>query len=171
VGSLQQPGTRLAANLFDDQEHVVVVDKVEVKGPDEFVCFGRVEGYPDSYAILASVDGAMAGTITVPGQAPFQVQYLGDGVHRINEVAPLPAGWCATRSGVTPLSPPEDDGNVAVEPRNASAGGGEPISGYGPIQPMGVVVRRTRRRSSSTSCCSTPPRRWPVPGAKPESTR
>jgi hypothetical protein len=94
-GTLRQPGARMIANLFDDQEHVIVADRVDVRGPGEFTCFGHVEQVPGSQVILASVDGATVGTITLPFQEPFQIEYLGEGLHRINQMSLPQNDWCA----------------------------------------------------------------------------
>jgi uncharacterized delta-60 repeat protein len=112
-GTLQQRGTRLMANLFEDQAATLLVDRVEVKGPGEFVCFGHLEGRLESCVILASVDGAMAGTFTLAGEAPYQVQFISDGLHRVNQVTPLPAGWCGTHNspgrGILPRQTKTED--------------------------------------------------------------
>lgn len=97
-GSLQQPGTRLTANFFDDAEHVIRVDRVDLREPGTFSCLGHVENVPGSSVVLAAVDGALAGTITLPGSEPFQVQCVGEGLHRVSQVNHLTGDWCATTS-------------------------------------------------------------------------
>lgn len=92
--SLQQVGGRFRANLFPDQEYTVAVDKVEVSGPGEFTCLGHAEHVVGSQVLLASVDGAVHGTVCLPFQDPFQVQFTGDGLHRVNQVSPLRGDWC-----------------------------------------------------------------------------
>lgn len=119
--SLQQPGARFTAALADDQERVVIVDSVEVTGPDRFTCIGRVENEPASTVILSCVDGAMAGAIQIPGAAPYQVQYAGGGLHRVNDVDLSSMGRCASGAGAgLPVQPLDSDDTDAGDSEPAA---------------------------------------------------
>jgi uncharacterized delta-60 repeat protein len=95
VGTLQQPGSRFTVNLFEDAEHTVRVQSVEVRGPTEFSCVGQIENIPGSSVVIAAYQGALAGTVTLPWTEPFQIQFVGNGLHRVNHVTPLQGDWCA----------------------------------------------------------------------------
>lgn len=96
AGTLQQPGSRFTANLFDDASHAVLVKSVNIRGPAEFSCVGQIENIPGSSVVIAAYQGALAGTVTVPWTEPFQIQFAGNGLHRVNQVSLLEGDWCAT---------------------------------------------------------------------------
>lgn len=98
---LRQVGLRFAVELFDGRELEVVVERVDIHGPDRFVSIGRVEGVPSSAVILASTDGVVAGSVSLPGEPPYAVQFAGEGLHRLNEIDTGKAGRCAVDSGVS----------------------------------------------------------------------
>ena len=100
---LRQMGFRFAVELFDGRELDAVVERVDVHEPDRFVSIGRVEGVPGSAVILASTDGVVAGSVSLPGEPPYQVQFAGEGLHRLNEIDTGKAGRCAVDSGVSGL--------------------------------------------------------------------
>lgn len=122
-GSLREPGARWKAGLFGDTELVIRLTQADLKAEDRFVSIGQVEGVPGSQAILAVTDGMMVGNFTVPGRGVFQVEYAGNGVHRIIQADPAhrpPCGQELLRQrGI--LSPALEAAEPAVEEADAEA--------------------------------------------------
>lgn len=88
----------LLLNLFSDEQHLVALSQIETPAPGRFVCRGRVTGRPDSLVILAIHDGAIAGSIFVPGRGHFQIQHTGNGWQRVAQVDPLRTPRCGVEN-------------------------------------------------------------------------
>jgi hypothetical protein len=79
---------RASLNLFSNEQHVAVFSQRETLGPGRSVCRGSVEGKQDSLVILALCQGAVAGSVFVPGRGGFQIQPASDGWEQIAEIDP-----------------------------------------------------------------------------------
>ena len=88
----------LLLNLFSDERHGVMLDQIEIPEAGSFVCRGRVTGRPDSLVILAIHDGAIAGSVFVPGRGNFQIQHAGNGWQRVAQVEPLRTPKCGVEN-------------------------------------------------------------------------
>jgi len=91
-----------------------------------------------SQAILAVVDGVVVGSLTIPGQGIFQLEYAGPGLHRVNEGDPTRRPRCGlelrNRLGLDAPIPAAD----GAEPEDEAAEPDEdPIPGPRPIRPRG----------------------------------
>ncbi len=88
----------LLLNLFSDERHGVMLDQIEIPEAGSFVCRGRVTGRPGSLVILAIHDGAIAGSVFVPGRGNFQIQHAGNGWQRVAQVDPLRTPKCGVEN-------------------------------------------------------------------------
>jgi len=75
---------QLTLNLFGDASFRAVIDAVEPQGDAGSTVIGHLDGIANSSVILVTVDGVMAGSITMPG-AQYQIRYVGEGVHAVRE--------------------------------------------------------------------------------------
>jgi len=82
-----EPGHTLLLNLFDDEVHTAVLDRVEFNPGSDFTWLGHLSGELYSQVILVVGDGALVGNVTTP-DALFQVRYAGNGVHAVTEIDP-----------------------------------------------------------------------------------
>src|SRR5262249_47566598 len=79
------PPLLVSLNLFSNEQHVAVFSQRETSGTGRSVCRGSVEGKQDSLVILALCQGAVAGSVFVPGRGGFQIQPASDGWEQIAE--------------------------------------------------------------------------------------
>lgn len=84
VAHVETSPERLTLNLFDD---VCLVAKKDASrsDPPTGVWSGIIEGSSSGTVTLVMKDGALVGSVSVPPQS-FQIQYLRDGVHLVNQV-------------------------------------------------------------------------------------
>ncbi len=107
----QLKNKRLLLPLFDGAEVVLVRDEKESGQSGAFVWEGEVEGQPGSWAILANVKEVLEGDVMTRDQkgafAFYQIRYLGDRVHVLNEVdqSKFPAEEERARQGLGPSGP------------------------------------------------------------------
>lgn len=72
-------------NLFDDIVLEADIQKAKITYSGGTVYTGAVKGRPDSQVILAVKGGIISGNITMPGHF-YQVRYVSEGLHRIQEI-------------------------------------------------------------------------------------
>jgi hypothetical protein len=89
---------RLVLNLFSNEQHNAVLDRRTVLGPGRIVVRGRVEGVAASQVVLSLNDGALAGSVFVPGRGIFQIQQTAGGLHRIAEMDTARMPTCGVNS-------------------------------------------------------------------------
>ena len=84
---------RAVLNLFSNEQYTAILERRELLAPLRAVFRGQIEGMLDSRVVLAWFNGAVAGSVFVPGRGNFQIQHGGNGWHRIAELdgsRPLP---------------------------------------------------------------------------------
>lgn len=86
----------LALNLFPDKSLPVVIKSTDFKAEGRFVSSGVIAGKPGSQVLLAVDGDVIAGTISIPGEAPTKIAFAGDGVHMVGEIDPSEIPGCGT---------------------------------------------------------------------------
>jgi hypothetical protein len=101
LGAAPGQPVRLLLNLFSNEQHTLVLDRKSLPGPGRVVARGQVEGIAASQVVLCLTDGAMAGSVMIPGRGIIQIQHAGGGLHRIAEMdsARMPPCGLQTHSG------------------------------------------------------------------------
>jgi len=130
LATLKEPGASMRLDLFNDATIVAVVDRVVTRSPQRYSLLGHLAGGRAGTFALAVYHGVLVADIHIPGSATFQVRYLGDGVHVVEDVdgtafPPCGVGPADTprarttpgAPGQTPVSAPtsgacKDDGSV-----------------------------------------------------------
>jgi len=74
----------LLLNLFDDTSFWAVRDRID-QASDGFTWVGHIPGIELSTVTLASVDGAISGSIVMP-DAVYSIRFVGGGVHEVAQV-------------------------------------------------------------------------------------
>jgi len=136
-----EEGDALSLNLFDDVSLVGVVSRIGYRGPARYNCAGSIVGEPNGTFTLVLANEVMVANIHVPELGSYQIRYVGDGVHvvqQIDDSESLPCGGAVEaerNSAAVPATPAtrriasSDDGSVidllvAYTPEaRASAGG------------------------------------------------
>ncbi len=98
-----ESSVRIQLNLFPDLQPTVVMADAEVINADRTLSRGQIEGQPGSRVILARDHAAVAGSILIPGQGAYQIQYAGHGQHRIVEIDPEQPPRCVVSARGAPL--------------------------------------------------------------------
>jgi hypothetical protein len=101
VAGLRGPSNlKFSLPLFGHDVVLIARDRQETPRPGTLLWYGHVDGEPGSMALLSSVGDAVAGDVTTRDHAGrfrfYQLRFLGDGVHVLNEIDQS-------------LLPPEDD--------------------------------------------------------------
>ena len=116
-GATPAAPVNLLLNLFSDEQHLVALSQNEMLEAGRFICRGRVTGRPDSLVILAIHDGAVAGSVFVPGRGHFQIQHAGNGWQRVAQVDPLRTPRCGVENhSFAPSSPGQVPGGGIFQP-------------------------------------------------------
>jgi hypothetical protein len=71
-------------NLFDDVSLTAALDRVDVRG-DGFVWVGHIPGIEQSTVTLSMLDGAMAGSVVMPGSV-YGIRLVQAGLHEVTQV-------------------------------------------------------------------------------------
>jgi hypothetical protein len=90
----KKSSSRIQLNLSAERSYVAVIEKTDSPSADQIIARGVIEGVPHSSVVLSQAGEAMAGSIVVPGEGTWQIQYVGDGEHRIAETDPLAPQPC-----------------------------------------------------------------------------
>lgn len=77
----------LILNLFEDVELKAILDRTEYVTPERLSWIGHLEGIAYSEVILVKGEGILTGSINFPGGI-FEIVYVKEGIHRINEINP-----------------------------------------------------------------------------------
>ncbi|MBI2926079.1 MAG: hypothetical protein HYY24_10280 [Verrucomicrobia bacterium] len=94
---------RLQLNLFPDLQPTAVMTDADAVNGDRTISRGQIEGRPGSRVILTRDHAAVAGSILIPGRGAYQIQYAGQGQHRIVEIDPEHSPRCVVSAHATPL--------------------------------------------------------------------
>jgi hypothetical protein len=86
-------GGRIGLNLFDDASFTLTITNLHRQGPTGYTWSGTLDGIDFGSAILAVHDGAIVGTVIMPG-AVYRIGYAADGTQVIEQVdtSALPPG-------------------------------------------------------------------------------
>ncbi len=119
-----EEGDALSLNLFDDVSLVGVVSRIGYRGPARYNCAGSIVGEPNGTFTLVLANEVMVANIHVPELGSYQIRYVGDGVHvvqQIDDSQSLPCGGVVEAerdSAAVPATPgtrriaSSDDGSV-----------------------------------------------------------
>ena len=94
----------LSINLFTNLAVTGIMQSVTAPGPGREIIQGAIVGVKGGCFILAVESNVVAGTVVLPGQGFFEIQYAGNGYHRIIErdVGKMPlCGVNAATSAIT----------------------------------------------------------------------
>ena len=109
-----EPGANqvLFLNLFDDVAAAAIVERIEVRSPQSFTLFGRLEDQPRSSFILVTEQEVIVANIRSPQDGTYQIRYLGNGVHVVHEIdqSAYPACGVTDEHEVEPQGDPTGDG-------------------------------------------------------------
>ena len=108
----------VVASLFDGETVVLVRERLERRGPDDYTWFGRPQGTPEGHVVLVVRSGQVTGNLAWSGQQ-LQIRPAPGGGHHLIQVDPS-------------AFPPEAE-PVPVE--------GEPMAGEAPV-PMADSATR-----------------------------
>jgi hypothetical protein len=78
--------SRFVLNLFDDISPTAVIDRVETPRTSSTVHQGHLDGIPQGQFVAAYRNDVIAVWVFVPGKGVFQIQYAGDGLHKVIEL-------------------------------------------------------------------------------------
>lgn len=81
-----EPGDSLSLNLFDDVSLVGLVSRIEYRGPASYNCAGSIVGEPNGTFTLVLANEVMVANIYVTGLGSYQIRYVGDGVHVVQQI-------------------------------------------------------------------------------------
>jgi len=98
LGATPSQPLRLVLNLFTNEQHTALLDRRTEPGPGRLVVRGWIEGAAASQVVLSLNDGALAGSVFMPGRGIFQIQYAGGGLHRIAEMDSARMPTCGVNS-------------------------------------------------------------------------
>jgi peptidyl-Asp metalloendopeptidase len=165
----------LHLNLFDDTVLTAIAETLETRGPASFTWHGRLVDGRTGQATVVSTDGAVAGTIFTE-DGVFEVSYVGDGVHEVIELDPMPFPTDDPPHDMTPpaLDGLAADGVVAASdsaaqidvmvvwtPAARNAAGG--LSGIQSLVDLAVANTKTAYANSGiTTRLRLPPRTTPA---------
>jgi hypothetical protein len=105
LGAAPGQPLRLVLNLFTNEQHTAMLDRRTVLGPGRIVARGRIEGVEASLVVLSLSDGALAGSVLLPGRGIFQIQHAGGGLHRIAEMDSARLPLCGVKARSSSISP------------------------------------------------------------------
>jgi hypothetical protein len=91
-------------NFFRDAAHELLIDRFHTTGDNRAYAWGRVDGKPGSFAVLALEGDAMAARVYVPGEGTYRVHYAGNGVHRVWQEKGDAGFHCALESSAVPVT-------------------------------------------------------------------
>jgi hypothetical protein len=98
LGATAGQPLRLVLNLFTNEQHTALLDRITAVGAGRIVVRGRVEGAEASQVVLSLNNGALAGSVFMPGRGIFQIQHVGGGLHRIAEMDSARMPTCGVNS-------------------------------------------------------------------------
>jgi hypothetical protein len=96
---------RVLLNLFNDEQHTLLLERRELLEPGRMICRGRVENWPGSQVILALNQSALAGSVFIPGHGSFQIQYAGNGWQRVGQIDERQTPPCGVTASPHSLAP------------------------------------------------------------------
>jgi hypothetical protein len=76
----------LQFNLFEDVAYAAVFERKETRSPTRYTWFGRLAGIEHGEFILVVEQDVLVASIRAPGQKVFQIRFLGEGLHVIEEI-------------------------------------------------------------------------------------
>ena len=79
-------GNILRLNLFDDVTLDAVLTKRIKRSPSSYTWSGHIVGRRLGTFALSVEENVMIGSITLPGEAAYQIRYLSDSLHEIREI-------------------------------------------------------------------------------------
>jgi hypothetical protein len=132
IATLRGPANlKFSLPLFGHDVVLIDRDRQETPRPGTLLWYGHVDGEPGTMALLSSVGDAVAGDVTTRDHAGrfrfYQLRFLGDGVHVLNEIDQS-------------LLPPEDDSIMR------DTGPGQPVAqSCDPASTIDVLVAYSGR--------------------------
>jgi len=91
-------------NFFDDAAHELLIDRFHTTGPNRASLWGRVNGKPGGFAVIALEGNAMSARVFVPGEGTYRVHYAGNGVHRVWQEKEGTGSHCALEGPDAPVT-------------------------------------------------------------------
>ena len=142
------PGSRWVVNLFNDRTVVFHADHATTPRMASRTVTGTIEGHPGSLVVLASVDNAVNGIITIPKLGRFQIEFTPDQKQRLTEIDPAasPSAEPDPNLTITRLFPSRKT-NPARHP---------PFRPPHSFRSFGAQGDQTVLKQRSTPCSSTP---------------
>lgn len=102
-------------NLFSDLAPIATIDKATTGATGASIYHGHIDSSPLSRFIIVHKDGIVAASVFIPETGVVQVQYAGNGLHRIIELDPSNGRLLVTRPAVMCRRDPMDDRIVKNE--------------------------------------------------------
>jgi len=99
-------GRELVLELFDDTVVSLGVEKLRRRSPQAYTLTGRVAGADQGFFALVVEEHVVLANIRVLGKGYYQLQYLGQGVHAVQEVDESLQKPCGVENEADSLSSP-----------------------------------------------------------------
>jgi sugar lactone lactonase YvrE len=97
-------GRALVLELFDDTVVSLGVERLRRRSPQAYTLTGRIAGADQGFFALVVEEHVVLANIRVSGKGYYQLQYLGQGVHAIQEVDESLQKPCGVENEADPLS-------------------------------------------------------------------